>query len=191
MLSLTQLTITVSIIALSQARRLFDQHLDKPGLEEVHTDANKRTDHPHSGVIYVMVRCPDGSNSKEVLSEYLPDTSIEAVAPMMQHWNDLAEEAMSDRRCKNSKKAKMSLVGFNNLREKRADGSKPGLVEWIAACSDASGADSKTALSVHVPDTSTEAIAHMSWLFDEYLEEARLHVGCADGNTATIKIRVT
>ena len=184
-----QLITLVFIATLSQSRRFFDQHLKISDLEKVKSNACKRSDHPHGGVIHLMVRCPDGSNSKEVLTEYLPDTSTQAVAPKMQHWNDLAEEALSDMQCKNGEKGQVRLEGFNNLREKRADDSKPGLVEWIAVCSD--GGDSKTALSVHVPDTSTEAVAHMSWLFDEYLEEARLHVKCADSKTATIKTRVT
>lgn len=83
-----------------------------------------------------MVRCPDGSNSKEVLAQYLPDTSIEAVAPTMQHWNDLAQEAMSDMQCAIGEKAQARLEGFNNLRQKRADVLKHELVEWIAVCSD-------------------------------------------------------
>ena len=66
---------------------------------------------------------------------------------------------------------------------------RSGLVDWIAVCSD--GGDSKTALPVHLPDGSTKAIAHVSWLFDEYLEEARLHVKCADGKIVTMKTRIT
>ncbi len=108
------LTLT-SILCVSCARRFFDLHLNTSGLEIVQTNADKRPEPPHGGVVYVMVRCPDGSQSKEVLSKHRWDTSTEAVAPTMQCWDDLAQDGIKGSSARTVTRPRRGWKGFNPL----------------------------------------------------------------------------
>ena len=190
MFSANQIITFISIIvSLSQARRLVDPHLDVSEIEQLHHNVNKRSESPQGGLVHIMVRCPDGRISKEILSTYLPNTSVEAIAPKMEYWNDLTQEARDEMQCNNGDKAQMRLEGLSYLHHKRKEIPQPGFVKVIAACAD--GSNSKTVFSQYVEDTSIEAVSPMFPQWNDLAQQARKELRCANGKTAAIRIQVT
>ena len=67
------------------------------------------------GTIHITIQCPDGSNVKQVASQQVDDTSIQAAAPFMKYWNELTMEAQAELQCKDGQKGLIRLDGFNYL----------------------------------------------------------------------------
>ena len=68
-----------------------------------------------------MLQCPEGGKTKEVASQFVPDTSIETIEPLMEHWNDLVAEARKSMSCKGGKEAQMVMKTVDQASVKRGD----------------------------------------------------------------------
>jgi hypothetical protein len=187
MILITQPIALIIVLSLAQALKVDAVQRGDSELNHRVPEGDRRSTLARPGIIHIMVRCPNGSNSREVLSEWVANTSIEAVAPLMDHWNGLAKEARKEVKCDGGQEAQIFLASFDGSQNKRAETAKPGLVQLIGQCPD--GNKSQVLMSQEVPDTSLDKVIGMFDNWEDLIERARNEVRCADGRSAYLWIQ--
>jgi hypothetical protein len=101
-------TLFASALGLIVPASVGNSDLNHPKLS---TDNDSTTKKP--GTIQITIQCPDGSNAREVATQEVEDTSIEAVTPFFKYWNKLALEAQANLQCKDGQKGLIRMDGLN------------------------------------------------------------------------------
>lgn len=101
MISIRQILILPALLGFAHAFRRSSAPTQTPAIiDQQIVDENAELS--NSGVVHVLVRCPNGK-TRTVLSQHVPDTSIEEVAAMFGLWNKISMDELDE--CEDSKKA--------------------------------------------------------------------------------------